>query len=52
MTRQLTVRLPDDLVEFIDHRVQHGEATSRVALALRQYAQDEADRKDPGLMGP
>jgi len=32
MSRQLTARLPDDLVEFIDQRVEHGEATSRAAV--------------------
>ena len=32
MGKQLTVRLPDDLVEFIDGRVKHGEASSRAAV--------------------
>lgn len=32
MSRQLTVRLPDDLVEFIDQRVELGEASSRAAV--------------------
>lgn len=32
MSRQLTVRLPDELVEFIDQRVERGEATSRAAV--------------------
>ncbi|MDQ6837714.1 MAG: ribbon-helix-helix protein, CopG family [Actinomycetota bacterium] len=32
MSRQLTVRLPDDLVEFIDQRVERGEAASRAAV--------------------
>jgi Arc/MetJ-type ribon-helix-helix transcriptional regulator len=32
MTRQVTVRLPEDLVAFIDRRVASGDATSRAAV--------------------
>ncbi len=32
MSKQLTVRLADDLVEFIDGRVRAGEAPSRAAV--------------------
>jgi len=32
MTKQLTIRLPDDLVAFIDRCVAHGEAPSRAAV--------------------
>lgn len=32
MSKQLTVRLADDLVEFIDHRVEGGVAPSRAAV--------------------
>jgi Arc/MetJ-type ribon-helix-helix transcriptional regulator len=32
MSRQVTVRLPDDLVEFIDHQVERGQAASRAAV--------------------
>ena len=32
MTRQVTVRLPEDLVAFIDRRVASGHATSRAAV--------------------
>lgn len=32
MSKQLTVRLPDDLVEFIDQCVEHGRAKSRAAV--------------------
>jgi Arc/MetJ-type ribon-helix-helix transcriptional regulator len=35
MSRQIAVRLPDDLVEFIDHAVERGEARSRAALVAR-----------------
>ncbi len=32
MSKQLTVRLADDLVEFIDARVKDGDASSRAAV--------------------
>lgn len=32
MSKQLTVRLADDLVEFIDRRIKDGEASSRAAV--------------------
>ena len=32
MSKQLTVRLPDPLVEFIDRRIEEGKATSRAAV--------------------
>jgi Arc/MetJ-type ribon-helix-helix transcriptional regulator len=35
MSRQLTVRLADDLVEFIDGRVKEGAARSRAAVVAR-----------------
>lgn len=35
MSRQIAVRLPDDLVEFIDRVVQSGRATSRAAVVAR-----------------
>ena len=35
MTRQIAVRLPDDLVEFIDQVVQSGQAASRAAVVAR-----------------
>ncbi|MHB8394171.1 MAG: YlcI/YnfO family protein [Candidatus Dormibacteria bacterium] len=35
MSRQIAVRLPDDLVEFIDQLVVHGQATSRAAVVAR-----------------
>ena len=35
MTRQIAVRLPDDLVEFIDQVVQSGQAISRAAVVAR-----------------
>jgi Arc/MetJ-type ribon-helix-helix transcriptional regulator len=32
MSKQLTVRLPEDLVDFIDRCVESGKATSRAAV--------------------
>ncbi|HEX4518886.1 MAG TPA: YlcI/YnfO family protein [Gaiellaceae bacterium] len=32
MSKQLTVRLPDELVEFIDQCIETGRATSRAAV--------------------
>lgn len=39
MTTQITIRLPDDIADFIDQRVAEGHATSRanvVAAAMRR----------------
>ncbi|MFM9877443.1 MAG: ribbon-helix-helix domain-containing protein [Rhodoglobus sp.] len=36
MTKQITVRLPDDLVEFIDELVDSGRFESRAAVITRQ----------------
>ncbi|MCW2549721.1 MAG: uncharacterized protein JWN96_4181 [Mycobacterium sp.] len=35
MTRQIAVRLPDDLVDFIDGLVVSGRASSRAAVVTR-----------------
>ena len=35
MSRQIAVRLPEDLVEFIDEVVQSGQAISRAAVVAR-----------------
>ena len=35
MSRQIAVRLPDDLVAFVDDLVSHGDATSRAAVVSR-----------------
>ena len=32
MSKQLTVRLADDLVDFIDRRIKDGKASSRAAV--------------------
>ena len=35
MSRQIAVRLPDDLVEFVDELVDSGSARSRAAVVAR-----------------
>ena len=35
MSRQIAVRLPDELVEFIDQVVRSGQAISRAAVVAR-----------------
>ncbi len=35
MTRQIAVRLPDDLVDFVDEIVHDGKATSRADVVRR-----------------
>lgn len=44
MTRQIAVRLPDDLVTFLDEAVKQGKARSRAALVAR--ALDRERRRD------
>ena len=53
MSRQLTVRLPDELVAFIDQRVEHGEATSRaavVAAAVERERRREIAERDAAIL--
>lgn len=35
MSKQIAIRLPDDLVAFVDHAVAAGEARSRAAVITR-----------------
>lgn len=53
MSRQLTVRLADDLVEFIDRRVRRGAATSRaavIAAAVERERRLEIARRDAEIL--
>jgi Arc/MetJ-type ribon-helix-helix transcriptional regulator len=53
MSRQLTVRLRDDLVEFIDQRVEHGAARSRAAVvvaALHRERRREIAERDAEIL--
>jgi Arc/MetJ-type ribon-helix-helix transcriptional regulator len=44
MTVQITVRLPDDLVEFIDEQVHRGEASSRASAVANALASQRRHR--------
>jgi Arc/MetJ-type ribon-helix-helix transcriptional regulator len=43
MSRQIAVRLPDDLVEFVDDMIADGDASSRAAVV--SYALDRERRR-------
>ncbi len=45
MSKQIAVRLPDDLVEFVDRLVSDGEARSRAAVVTRAL---ERERRRAG----
>jgi Arc/MetJ-type ribon-helix-helix transcriptional regulator len=40
MTTQIAVRLPDDLVGFVDDQVRAGSASSRAAVVVRALERD------------
>lgn len=40
MTKQIAVRLPDDVVDYVDKLVADGVATSRAAVVARALAYD------------
>jgi Arc/MetJ-type ribon-helix-helix transcriptional regulator len=44
MTTQIAVRLPDDLVAFVDDLVRHGDATSRAAVVSRALERERRRR--------
>ncbi|MHB8451611.1 MAG: YlcI/YnfO family protein [Mycobacteriales bacterium] len=53
MSRQVTVRLPDDLVAFIDRRVEQGRAASRaavVAAAVDRERRREIAERDASIL--
>lgn len=53
MTTQVTVRLPDDLVDFVDRRVRDGKATSRaavVAAALERERRRALAERDAAIL--
>lgn len=53
MTTQIAVRLPDDLVTFLDRSVAAGEATSRAALVARAVEREmrrHAALKDAAIL--
>ena len=53
MTTQIAVRLPDELVEFIDNLVSSGRATSRadaISQALRRERRHEIAARDATIL--
>jgi Arc/MetJ-type ribon-helix-helix transcriptional regulator len=53
MSTQIAVRLPDDLVAFVDELVRHGDAPSRaavVARALRRERRQAAAARDAAIL--
>jgi Arc/MetJ-type ribon-helix-helix transcriptional regulator len=53
MTKQIAVRLPDDLVEFIDELVEQGAATSRAAFVTRAIDRERRQAvaaRDAGIL--
>lgn len=53
MTRQIAVRLPDDLVAFIDQTVEAGLASSRavvVARAIEREQRRQAAARDARIL--
>lgn len=41
MSRQIAVRLPEEIVDFIDHEVAHGGAASRAAVVARALLHEQ-----------
>ncbi|HEY8828288.1 MAG TPA: hypothetical protein VIM17_11080 [Jatrophihabitantaceae bacterium] len=53
MSKQIAVRLPDDIVEFIDQLVEHGQASSRavvVARAVDRERRRETAARDAAIL--
>lgn len=53
MSTQIAVRLPDELVEFVDELVRHGDAPSRAAVvtrALRRERRQAAATRDAAIL--
>ncbi len=44
MSKQIAVRLPDELVEFVDSVVAHGEQRSRAAVVTRALERERRRR--------
>lgn len=44
MSTQIAVRLPDDIVAFLDETVAHGQAPSRAAIINRALERERRER--------
>ena len=54
MTTQIAVRLPDELVAFVDDLVSHGDAASRAAVvsrALERERRRKIAERDAAILG-
>jgi Arc/MetJ-type ribon-helix-helix transcriptional regulator len=45
MNRQIAIRLPDEMVDYIDRAVEAGEASSRAALVIAAVDRDRRRRR-------
>jgi antitoxin MazE3 len=45
MSKQIAVRLPDEMVDYIDRAVELGEASSRAALVIAAIDHDRRRRR-------
>jgi Arc/MetJ-type ribon-helix-helix transcriptional regulator len=45
MSKQITVRLPDDQVDFLDHEVSSGHAPSRATAISRALSREQRRRR-------
>lgn len=45
MSKQITVRLPDDQVDFLDHEVSSGNASSRASAISRALRREQRRRR-------
>ncbi|MBA2577000.1 MAG: ribbon-helix-helix protein, CopG family [Euzebyaceae bacterium] len=55
MSKQIAVRLPDDLVDFIDQLIDRGDATSRAVVVARAVAKErrrEIAARDAAILAP
>jgi Arc/MetJ-type ribon-helix-helix transcriptional regulator len=53
MSKQLTIRLADDLVDFIDRKVESGQASSRAAViagAVERARRQEIVERDVAIL--
>ena len=44
VSKQIAVRLPDDIVDFIDQLVDSGQASSRAVVVARAFERSDGER--------
>jgi Arc/MetJ-type ribon-helix-helix transcriptional regulator len=53
MSRQIAIRLPEELVDFVDSQVEEGRAKSRAAVVTKALARErrrEAAQRDADIL--